>query len=81
MLSREGVPVEVVGRPSMGEGRVPGGVGDGVWVREYDGEDGASGSVGTRERGMLRFRKAIVGGLVVVRRVGGEIMVEGLRYR
>ena len=67
MPSSEGVPVDVVGRPSMGEGRTPGGVGAGG-VMDAEGEEGdASLSAGVRESAMLRLRKAIV----VVRGLGG----------
>ena len=48
------MPVEVVGRPSRGEGRTPGvGVGEGCVV-EVEGENGLV-------RPMLRLRKDIVG--------------------
>ena len=67
MPSSEGVPVDVVGRPSMGEGRTPGGVGAGG-VMGAEGEEGdASLSAGARVSAMLRLRKAIV----VVRGLGG----------
>ena len=48
-----GVPVEVVGRPSRGEGRVPGSGGLG-W------EVGLEGGEEDEERPMLRLRKDIV---------------------
>jgi hypothetical protein len=61
MESREGVPVEVVGRPSMGEGRAPGVGAAGLGFEA--GDDGASAaglSVGERASATLRFRKAIM---------------------
>ena len=54
------MPVEVVGRPSMGEGRVPGVGAGGVWTEA--GEEGVSEaglSAGERASATLRFRKAI----------------------
>lgn len=60
MPSSDDVPVEVVGRPSMGEGRTPGGVGAGGAT---DGEgvvEDASPSAGARESAMLRLRKAML---------------------
>jgi hypothetical protein len=57
MASREGIPVEVVGRPSIGEGRTPGctcmGFEEVGAVRDGVSEPG-------RESAMLRFRNAIV---------------------
>lgn len=53
--------MEVVGRPSMGEGRVPGVGAAGVGFDT--GEEGVSGvtlSAGERASATLRFRKAIV---------------------
>jgi hypothetical protein len=63
MPSNEGVPVEVVGRPSMGEGRTPGGVGAGGAGGAIEGVEGAfdaSSPAGARERVMLRLRNAIL---------------------
>jgi hypothetical protein len=60
MPSSEGVPVEVVGRPSMGEGRTPGGVGAGGATEGAEGAFDASSPVGPRERAMLRLRNAIL---------------------
>ena len=51
-LSRVGVPVEVVGRPSRGEGRVPGSDGVG-WEMGLEGEEV------DEERPRLRLRKDI----------------------
>jgi hypothetical protein len=65
MPSSEGVPVDVVGRPSMGEGRTPGGVGAGGGVdaggaiEGVDGAFDASSPAGARERAVLRLRNAI----------------------
>jgi hypothetical protein len=60
MPSSEGVPVDVVGRPSMGEGRTPG-MG---WVEmdlgKTSGVFGASVSAGARESATLRLRNAII---------------------
>lgn len=57
--SSVGVPVEVVGRPSRGEGRVPGGEGGGE-----EGREGAEGEGGVLVgfRGVERLRKDILGG-------------------
>lgn len=63
--SSEAVPVEVVGRPSMGEGRVPGTAGVGAEA-EAGGEDGDSNDsassappAGARVSATLRFRNAM----------------------
>ena len=77
MPSSDGVPVDVVGRPSMGEGRTPVGVGVGGAV-DGEGDVGdASPSAGARESAMLRLRKAIekwwsIGGGGVREIVGGR---------
>ena len=60
MLSSEGVPVDVVGRPSMGEGRTPGIVGGGEAIGGTGEGDDASESAGARDKAMLRLRNAIV---------------------
>jgi hypothetical protein len=57
MASREGIPVEVVGRPSIGEGRTPGCACMGF---EEVGAVGDGASEPGRESAMLRFRNAIV---------------------
>jgi hypothetical protein len=59
MPSSEGVPVDVVGRPSMGEGRTPGGVGAGCAIEGEDGAFDASSPAGARDSAMLRLRNAI----------------------
>jgi hypothetical protein len=61
MLSREGVPVDVVGRPSMGEGRTPGIDGVGEDASRFERVSGASGPTEARESAMLRLRNAILG--------------------
>jgi hypothetical protein len=53
------VPVEVVGRPSVGEGRTPSGVGAGAGTGGNGVEGDASPSAGARESAMLRLRNAI----------------------
>ena len=60
MLSREGVPVDVVGRPSMGEGRTPGIIAAGEVLIGLEGVSGASEPAGARVSATLRFRKAIL---------------------
>lgn len=60
MPSSEGVPVEVVGRPSMGEGRTPGDAGAGDAIDATVGILGTSSPGGARESAMFRFRNAIV---------------------
>jgi hypothetical protein len=60
MLSREGVPVDVVGRPSMGEGRTPGIDGGGEGIAGLESASGASWPAGARESAILRFRNAIL---------------------
>lgn len=74
--SSEGVPVEVVGRPSMDEGRTPVGVGGGGARDGFEDAVDTSPSAGVRESAMLRLRKAIVwcqsnGGGEVLEIVGG----------
>jgi hypothetical protein len=59
MLSSEGVPVDVVGRPSIGEGRTPGMGWIDTALGEMAGTFGASDSPGARESATLRLRKAI----------------------
>lgn len=60
MPSSEGVPVDVVGRPSMGEGRTPVGAGAGGASTGTGDERDASPSAGARESAILRLRKAIL---------------------
>lgn len=60
MLSREGVPVDVVGRPSMGEGRTPAIVAAGEVLVGLEEVSVASDPVGARVSATLRFRKAIL---------------------
>jgi hypothetical protein len=60
VLSREGVPVDVVGRPSMGEGRTPGIVAAGEVLVGLEGASVASEPAGARASATLRFLKAIL---------------------
>lgn len=60
MPSREGVPVDVVGRPSMGEGRTPGAGDGGMDSVRFAGVFVASAPAGARESATLRLRKAMV---------------------
>lgn len=52
--------MDVVGRPSMGDGRTPVGVGAGGAAGGEGAEGDASPSAEARESAMLRLRKAIV---------------------
>jgi hypothetical protein len=81
--SREGVPVEVVGRPSIGEGRIPGIVCMGTTAGVAGGDDKGSDSVVSltppnpvRVSATLRLRKAIVevGGGVATTISGGGFL-------
>jgi hypothetical protein len=85
MPSSEGVPVDVVGRPSMGEGRTPG-MG---WVETFldivAGTFGASGSAGARESATLRLRNAIIWNVVLawwlVKRNNGSCLIDKTHSR
>lgn len=77
MPSSEGVPVDVVGRPSIGEGRTPGGVGAGCAIEGDDGAFDASLPAGARDSAMLRLRNAILGVSGAVSRDSSK-MLEGL---
>jgi hypothetical protein len=66
-----------VGRPSMGEGRTPGGVGAGGAIEGIEAAFDASSPAGARERAMLRLRNAILESFSAVSRDFSKLL-EGL---